>query len=198
MTRPLFNLFQSHTDLSHLIWKKHLKKGLIAVDATCGNGHDSLFIAKEILEEGHGALYCIDIQKTAIENTKELLVKNLPSSSYARVKFHQQSHVNFPSEIFSCDLIVYNLGYLPAGSNKELTTMVESTIESIKKGCDLLSDGGLISIMCYPGHPEGLREQIALINHLNTLDSNIYLVSHLETINRVKAPSLILIQKKLK
>jgi tRNA1(Val) A37 N6-methylase TrmN6 len=198
MTRPFFNLFQSHTDLSHLVWKKHLKKGFIAIDATCGNGNDSLFIAKEILEEDLGALYCIDIQKTAMKNTKELLSKNLPSSHFSRVKFYHQSHANFPSEISFSDLIVYNLGYLPASSNKELTTMVESTIESIKKACDLLSDGGLISIMCYPGHSEGLKEQTALINHLNTLDSNCYLVSHVETINRVKAPSLILIQKKLK
>ena len=67
-----FPLFQSHIDLAHQFWTDLIKPNEIAIDATCGNGHDSLILAKLTTN-----LYLFDIQEHAIENTRVLLQNNL-------------------------------------------------------------------------------------------------------------------------
>ena len=42
------------------------------IDATCGNGYDSLFLAKALKGAGH--LFCFDIQPFAIDATEKLLL----------------------------------------------------------------------------------------------------------------------------
>ncbi|MCE2982425.1 MAG: rRNA methyltransferase, partial [Parachlamydia sp.] len=37
-----YPLFQSHLDLAHAYWDKLIRPGHIVIDATCGNGHDTL------------------------------------------------------------------------------------------------------------------------------------------------------------
>lgn len=192
MTRPTFSLFQSHLDLAHSYWKAHLKPLCHVIDATCGNGHDSLFLANHL---NGGSLYCIDIQKTAIDSTKSLLEKNLPTSQLDSIYFFNQSHETFPSEIPCCDLIIYNLGYLPGG-DKNQTTDTSSTIKSFKNALQLLKPQGLISITCYPGHAEGALEQEALLNTVRLLSPQDYLVCHHIFENRKAAPSLLLVFKK--
>ncbi|KAM3567143.1 hypothetical protein VYU27_010706, partial [Nannochloropsis oceanica] len=61
------NAAASHLALAHSIWGQVLRPGGIAVDATCGNGHDALAIAKFLFPTGvsrglYGRLHCIDIQ----------------------------------------------------------------------------------------------------------------------------------------
>ena len=77
-----------------------------------------------------------------------------------KIKLIHSSHTTFPEEIKSgtVRLIVYNLGYLP-GSDKALTTKVETTLESINHAQRLIMEGGVISVTCYPGHPEGKKEE---------------------------------------
>ena len=49
------------TDINKIYIEKLVKKGDIVVDATMGNGYDTLYLAKIIGEEGF--LYSFDIQK---------------------------------------------------------------------------------------------------------------------------------------
>ena len=104
-----------HITQAHLLWKTHLKKGDIAIDATLGNGHDSLFLAKLILDENCGFLYGYDIQKKALENSQKLLTDNLNNNNILnRIKLFLFSHENFENINHTrINLIVYNLGYLP-------------------------------------------------------------------------------------
>jgi len=193
MSRPAFSLFQSHLDLAKSYWERHLHPHSIAVDATCGNGHDSLSLARLCAEKG--ALYCLDIQKKAIDSTKALLESSLPDGVKHNIYFFNHSHETFPKEIPPCDLLVYNLGYLPGG-DKSLTTKVAGTLKSFKNGLNLLKLNGLISITCYPGHPEGAKEQQALLYEVSQLSPLDYLVCHHSFENRLKAPSLLLIFKR--
>ena len=55
----------------HLVWDRVMKHASVVVDATCGNGHDLLYLAKRAEKGCH--LYGIDIQMTAINNSQELL-----------------------------------------------------------------------------------------------------------------------------
>ena len=64
-----------------------INTGDIVVDATVGNGHDTVFLAKTVGENGH--VYGFDIQKQAISNTIERLKTEKLKE---RVTLVQQGH----------------------------------------------------------------------------------------------------------
>jgi len=170
-----------HIALSHNIWKNHLLPDSHVIDATCGNGHDTLFLAKCVPD---GFVYAIDIQEDAIAQTKKRVI------DYKNSSFFKQSHENFPKIESPIDLIVYNLGYLP-GSDKSLTTLYESTKKSLQKALNLLSKRGVISIMLYPGHLEGFREKNFLLDFAGSLIN--YTTTHYQWPQKEKKPSLLVI-----
>ncbi len=191
--KSTYPLFQSHLDLAHQYWRQLVKAEDIVIDATCGKGLDTVLLAQLARK-----VYAFDIQKEAIEASKNLLKISLSQEIYARVIFKEGCHSKFPLEISeeSVKLIVYNLGYLPGG-DKNKTTTAETTIESIRHAMLLLSAGGVLSITCYPGHPEGQKEEEILTDTLTTLDPWQWSVCHHRWLNRKKAPSLLILQKKL-
>ncbi len=193
--RPQFPLFNTPIDLAHNLWKEILKPSDLVIDATCGNGKDSLFLA-QILLPLKGSLYCIDIQEKALENTKALLEREL-LQFLPHVQFYKQSHETLPPAPSSLlvKLIVFNLGYLPTG-DKSITTQVDSTLLSLSNALTILSPGGLISITCYPGHLEGKNEQEALLKTLKKLDPLLWCFTTFFWSNRHSSPSLFLVQKK--
>lgn len=169
-----------HLDQAHLYWKNLLKPDDRVIDATCGNGKDSLRLA-ELVPEGH--VYALDIQECALQKARAFI-------PYSNISYLHQSHTNLPAGVFK--LIVYNLGYLPGG-NKELTTMTRTTLESLAKASQLITIGGGLSITCYPGHPEGAREEAAVREWAEGLDSKNWLIScHFW---REKSPSLFYLVK---
>ena len=193
--RPQFPLFNTPIDLAHNLWKDLLKPCDLVIDATCGNGKDSLVLAQLLLPQ-NGRLFCIDIQEKAIENTKTLLKKEL-LAFYPFVEFYRQSHEIFPPipSGQTVKLIVFNLGYLPMG-DKSITTQVDSTLQSISNALDILSPNGLLSITCYPGHAEGKKEQEALLETLSKLNPRLWCFTTFFWPNRTSSPSLFLVQKK--
>lgn len=195
MRKP-FPIFQSHLDLAHSYWRRLLKPGDMVIDATCGNGHDTLMLAQIALTDDSGLVFAIDIQEKAIKNTQALLKNHLSVSRYNRVHLIQESHEKFPTiiEQHSIRLIVYNLGYLP-GTNKTMTTMTNITIKSLKEALGKIQEGGAISIACYPGHKEGAIEESAILDWARALDPCTWSVCHHRWLNRNLHPSLILIQK---
>lgn len=176
-------------EFSHYLIQEHFKRlnknDLIFVDATCGMGNDSLFMA-EILNH-NGYLVCYDIQDIAISTTKHLLENH----NFFNVEYKLISH-EFISEI--ADLIVYNCGYLP-GHDKTLTTKASSTLKSIKKAIEIMTINRdlLIIIVLYPGHPEGKIESDTIDNFVKDLPSNKYLVCKYLNYNRPTSPYIITI-----
>ncbi len=194
MDRPVFLL--SHIDLAHSLWLKHLRPGNNVIDATCGRGKDALLIAKNILSNETGKLVCMDIQDDAISSTKNLLKDHLSPQQFQRVEFCQQSHIEFPQflETIPIHLIIYNLGYLPGGK-KSITTMTSSTLLSLDNALKIITPGGLISITCYPGHDEGLKEYQKIILWTEELDKNLYKSAHYRSISHPTAPSVLFVVK---
>lgn len=187
-----FPVFQTPLDLAHFYWGKILKKGDWALDATCGNGKDTLKLMRLI---DCGGVIGVDIQKKALENTKSLLNKYLFLENF--YLFHQ-SHQSFPeiAKTKCIRLVVYNLGYLPGG-DKSLTTMASSTLESLEAALEILSPGGAISLICYPGHKEGLKEQEALCEYTSRLYPEKWSICYHFWNNRNHSPSFIFIQKSI-
>lgn len=187
--------YSPHIDLAHNYWKNHLKKGDFVIDATCGNGNDTLFLSRCVLTETDGIVHAYDIQNKAIENTKLLLKDILTPNQIKRVNFINKSHEDFNiNNSKKPSLVVYNLGYLP-GHDKTITTKVSSTLKSISNALLLISDSGAISITCYPGHDEGKQEEEKLLNELSLLNHKEWHICYHKWINKINAPSLIWIKR---
>ncbi len=188
-TAPL----QSVVSLSHLLWKSILFPGAYAIDATCGNGHDTLFLAQLALSGKGGKVVGLDIQKEAIEQTSQRLKEGLSNEALLKIELHKCCHSEIDQKCpAEADFIVYNLGYLP-GTDKELTTQSQTTLISLAKSLNLLKKGGYLSITCYPGHLEGHKEAQDVLNWAKNLNST-YIVTEHHWLNRSeKAPFLLLI-----
>ena len=167
----------------NLICNKVIKNSDIVVDATCGNGNDTLMLSKLAKK-----VFAFDIQKNAINNTKELLSKNavdnvkLINDSHEYIDMYLNDYKN------KISLVLFNLGYLPGG-NKNITTNHKSTLEAVKKSITLLNKKGIILITCYP-HEEGKKESSLITNYLD--ENNITYVIYRNTDN-LNAPFLIAI-----
>lgn len=196
--RSNFALFQSHLDLAHSYWKKIIRPGDIVIDATCGNGQDTLILCQLALSSPEGCVHAIDIQHKAIQKTQEFLTIHLSDCQLRQIHYHHSCHSVFPGSIAaaSVSLIAYNLGYLP-GTDKNLTTMTETTLQSLTAAFSLIKPGGVISLTCYPGHREGFLEQEAIVNFVSDLSPTDWSCCHHVWLNRKRPPSLLLLQKAL-
>lgn len=190
--------YKGHLAAAHTFWSSLIHSGDVVVDATCGNGYDTLILAKLALTKDTGWLYGFDIQEKAIQETKKRLQNELSDEILPRITLTNSSHESFSEDIspHSVKLIVYNLGYLPGG-NKEFTTQSESTIISLEKGLGFLKSGGAISVTCYPGHNEGEREETAVLAFAASLSPQKYACTHQRWINRERSPSLLIIRSNL-
>jgi len=170
-------IFSPHLKLAKSHWQAHLRAEDLAIDATCGNGHDTHFLA-QICQ-----VIALDIQPQAIQNTKNLL----PDATIFQISHDKIDEIPLPR---APRLIVYNLGYLPRG-DKSITTKTDTTLISVKKSLDLLASDGALSITCYPGHDEGQKEQSALEAFICSLDPKKWKVTHYKWPEKARAPSLI-------
>jgi hypothetical protein len=195
-----------HLPLAQTIWSQIIQSGDIVIDATCGNGLDSLNLAKLCINPGTaGKLFCIDIQPLAINATKSRLSENLVNfDSYSNhIEFCCQSHEYFPEEILpnSVTLINYNLGYLPRGNRENFIvgqgtiTSAPTTLMSLNGALSLLKTGGVITVTSYRGHPGGNEEYLEVDKFCRNLDPKIWRVYSHEPLNRPLSPVLFSIFK---
>ncbi len=177
MDYNLDQMNKPHIILAQEYWKSLVKPEDLVIDMTCGNGHDTLFLANL-----KATVFGFDIQQSAIDATHKLV----PGATLF-CKSHDEL-VNTPLPQ-NPKLVVYNLGYLPGG-DKSIVTKRSSTLESLKQALSLSS---AISIMCYPGHEEGLEEEREILNYVKTLSPREWTVVYHQWINRPRAPSLFLL-----
>ncbi len=163
--------------------KKDIK---VAVDMTCGNGNDALFLS-EVADK----VIAFDIQEIAIENTRKLLEEN----SCNNVSLINESFENVSKYVNELDVVMYNLGYLPKG-DKSIVTTADVTVSSLNEVLSLLKKDGLISIMCYVGHEEGKKETLAVESFIKDLDNREYEVIKFDVINKLEPPILYIVIKK--
>ena len=168
-----------------------IRPGDRVVDATMGNGGDTVFLAQLVGKQGH--VYAIDIQPAAMEKTKERLEAE---QLLERVSFSLDGHQHLAEFVREpVQAVMFNLGWLPGG-NHSCTTLTETTTQAIMQACNCLLPGGMISICVYPGHEEGEREREAVTELCKSLPVRNYTVLHHGFINaKAGTPELFLIQK---
>lgn len=180
-----------HIPFAHEFWSKFLSSDDHVIDATCGNGHDTVALAKLL---PHGKVFAFDLQEAAIEKTRERLIQE---GMEERVTLFFQSHETFPDMLpEAIKLIVYNLGYLPGG-DKSVTTKTGTSIKSINSALKLLKKRGVVFITLYPGHPEGEIEAKAILEFARELPKEGWSVGHEVFSTKESAPSVLHIEKTL-
>ncbi|NLK21738.1 MAG: methyltransferase domain-containing protein [Epulopiscium sp.] len=174
------------TDIVHELLKSRINMGDTVIDATAGNGFDTIFLAKAVGEKGR--VISFDIQKKAIYNTKDLLMQE---GLLDRVKLIQDSHSNIDKYVTNPIAgAMFNLGYLPKGDG-EVITKAHSTLKALEKASSLLMPGGVISVISYWGHPGGLEEKEAVENFLSKLESEKFITAKFNYLNRGGYPPII-------
>ena len=145
------------TEKVHTILTNHLQQGDLAIDATAGNGYDTLFLAEQVGPSGK--VIAIDIQDCAIRSTREKLES---AGLIDRVKLVTDDHAAALRKLIVNDhgkiaAITFNLGYLP-GSDKSIQTYAKSTEEALATSIQLLTIGGYLCVTAYRGHSGGTAE----------------------------------------
>lgn len=178
-------------DRVHHILSKKIKPGDRAVDATMGNGWDTLKLCELVGEKGK--VYGFDIQKEAVLKTEYRLTK----AGYAdRAELFCCSHSEVGERIHeNIQAFTMNLGYLPGG-DKQIITRSESTIAALKALTGLLSSGGVGVVLVYYGHPGGPEERAAVETFMEELPSDWGEILRTEIVNRKNCPPILYILEK--
>jgi predicted methyltransferase len=190
------NLITKPTELCLKLLSAYVSEGDAVVDATAGNGHDTLALAG--LAGTGGKVYAFDVQETAIQNTKALLEREgffercqciLASHHLMKERIPEPEHGRISA-------VVFNLGYLPGGK-KEITTKTETTISALKQALEIIRPGGVVAVTMYGGHPQGAEEKEALLSFSQSLPQKEYHALYLSLINQPnQPPELLFITKK--
>lgn len=163
----------------------HITKSSTVIDATCGNGHDTLFLAELVPD---GKVYGFDIQQAAILSTQQKV------SNYENVTLildgHEKAAQYINKEDLPIDAAIFNLGYLPKG-DKHIVTMAETTISAIDAIFDMLAPEGIIVLVIYPGHPEGKLESQIVLDYLTQFDQQKAHILQYGFINQQNNPPFI-------
>lgn len=186
----------SLVEKAHELIGARVESGAIAIDATVGNGYDTLFLLQRVAP--NGKVYGFDIQQSALEsargrigNSVLLNCLTLCHCSHARMEeiIPEPDHGLINAAMF-------NLGYLP-GSDKTIATQTESTLAALSAASRLLSPQGIITIVAYPGHEGGAHETEQVRLWCEKLDSERFKIDLIEAKpNDCSAPKLFAVTRK--
>ncbi len=183
----------SLTMQAHTVIQQHLRIGGMAIDATTGNGHDTLFLAEQVGVTGK--VFGFDIQQQAIESTQTRLATANITNTQLFHSSHDKLEQCIPTEFHGkINAIMFNLGYLP-GSDKSIITQTKSSLLAVQQSLSLLDNSGIITIAAYPGHSGGDKETDAIKQWSEQLEKTKYTVNTAFSSDKETAPRLYIIQK---
>ena len=168
-----------------------IREGDTVVDATMGNGKDTLFLCELVGESGH--VYAFDVQAEAVERTRERVDEaGFSERTTLLLAGHETMKEHVPEGV---QAIMFNLGWLP-GAQHVVTTQTETTLKAVSAALDLIAPGGIVTVCVYPGHEEGTRELEALKAYVSGLSVRTFNVLYHSFVNASsQTPQLFLIQR---
>jgi tRNA G37 N-methylase Trm5 len=194
MLDPCLNLLE----LARLTVQRAVRPGDMVVDATAGNGHDTLFLARLVGRQG--LVLAFETQPTALENTKALLRKARAGKQVRLLAAGHESlalylaQPNTPPARLSAAM--FNLGFLP-GSNKEITTQPATTLAALEALLPYFNFRGVISVHCYSGHQGGREESRQVLAWAARQPRRQWWIYRYHTFNKIKArEDLLLLERR--
>ena len=174
-------------EMAHDFLAQVITKDDVVVDATMGNGHDTLFLAKLAKQ-----VYAFDIQEQALQKTSQ----RLQEAGLINVELLLQGHETVDQFVTEVKAAIFNLGYLPS-ADKFIITKPHTTIEALEKLCQMLVKGGRIAIMIYYGHEGGDIERDAVMDYVSQLSQQEYTATIYRTLNQINNPPFLVMIEKL-
>lgn len=171
--------------ISHELVSKVVQQGDMVVDATMGNGNDTVFLAGLVGDTGK--VYSFDIQECALESTRKKLEENGIGNWVELIMDGHQNIDRYTGK--GVRAVMFNLGYLPKGDHS-IGTKAATTIEALKKSMELLMVGGIIMLVIYYGGDSGFEEKEAVLEYVRTIDCRKYSVLVSEFVNQVNCPPI--------
>lgn len=174
--------------------------GPLMVDATAGNGHDSLFLLGAAPR--NALLLAMDVQVRAVAATGYLLAAHGFAEAARVLHVGHERLADVLAALAPEDrqrplaCVVFNLGWLPGG-NKGLVTTPETSLPALEAALEALAPGGCISLHCYTGHDGGAEEAAALEARLRKLPPRRWRVLTLADANRERAAERLLLAERL-
>ena len=189
-------VLQNALAFAKTLTRKVVRSGDVVVDATVGNGHDTSFLAEMVGDEGQ--VFGFDVQERAIAATRD----RLKAAGYSkRTTLFKRSHaelIDALPERFIGEIkaVMFNLGYLP-GADKSIITQKGSTLSGLRAALDVMSPGGLLTVVLYTGHPGGKEEAEAVEAWAISLDPKRYHAMAYRFLNQPNDPPwLISVEKR--
>jgi SAM-dependent methyltransferase len=174
-----------------------IKPGDLVIDATVGQGHDTLMLAELVGMDGK--VFGFDIQETAISLARDRIFTKLGSNHSVNWVHgsHEYMLETIPVEwVGQVSAIMFNLGYLP-GFDHQVTTTAEATLLGLDAAAQLLQSGGIITLVAYTGHEGAQREADAVEQWASLLPQKQFSVLSYRFINQLNHPPfLIVVEKK--
>jgi methylase of polypeptide subunit release factors len=169
-----------------------ISQGAKVIDATMGNGHDTLWLAKLVGDTG--MVYAFDVQQEAVNNTAKRLEE---AGVRDRANLFCIGHERMLEAVEEpVDAVLFNLGWLP-GAEHGVTTQTETTLKAVEAALTLLKEEAVMTICIYPGHEEGARELKALLAWAAQLDDKRYDAMLKHYVNQPNdPPQMLAIRKK--
>ena len=168
-------------ELTHRFLRSTLAPGGLYLDATCGNGHDTLFLCSVAGENGR--VIGLDIQPQAAANTNALLAANgMAAIGRAECCDHRKLLRFAPPG--SADCVMFNFGWLP-GAAHDVHSTADSTLPALQAGLDALKPGGVLAAVLYSGKVIGNAEKKAAAEFFRSLPLADYTVLICEFANEM-------------
>lgn len=181
------------TVLAHEHVAAVLRPGDVAIDATAGNGHDTLFLAEGVGETGK--VLAFDVQAEAIAAARARVEA---AGRTARVEFIHGSHAAIPEHVEpgSVAAVMFNLGYFPGGDHAVITRTGE-TLAALAAALVVLKPGGVLTVVCYPGHAGGEEESAAVVAWSGGLEAGEFEVGIVRRTDTLRpSPFLVWVRRK--
>lgn len=187
-------MLQNALQFSHTLLKEVLTDYDHVVDATMGNGNDTLFLAQAV--GPNGKIYAFDVQNQALLKTQQRLVDNKLMKHIELIQDGHEHIENYLTEDEVIKAAIFNLGYLPK-SDKTRITLPATTRQALDALLKHLSDKGRIVLVSYYGHPGG-KEELTMVDHYcQRLPQEQYNVLRYQFINQKNDPPILFcIEKK--
>ncbi len=142
--------------VTHQWLAKRIQASDILVDATAGNGHDTVFLASLGKH-----VFAFDVSELAYQRTKEKIMH------LDNVTLIHDSHTQIKKYITTpIDGVMFNCGYLPQSDHSSVTEAT-TTLLALDHLRDLLAKDGWICITVYTGHSQGEIEAIEVKSWLD-------------------------------
>ena len=154
----------------HELLAARLRPGGLYVDATCGNGHDTLFLCG--LAGENGRVLGLDIQPAAVEATN----RRLAAAGFGGVgRAVLCGHENLLTlvEPGTADCVLFNFGWLP-GADHAVHSGTATTLPALRAACTALRPGGVLAAVLYSGSVIGSGEKQAALDFFRSLPLTQY------------------------